>query len=218
MTRVAVVDYGVGNLLSVTRALAHVGAEPVLVDTPEAVAAADHLVLPGVGAFGAAIAELERRNLFEALVAHGRSGRPFLGICLGAQLLLDGSAEFGSHRGLGLIPGMVRAIPASGLDGRPHRIPHIGWADLAEPIPGRWAGTLFQAVRPGDAAYFVHSFHALPTDPADVLAVVDYDGIPVTAAIGHGAVTGCQFHPEKSGAIGLALLRRFIEAGGQSPS
>ncbi|RAU23563.1 imidazole glycerol phosphate synthase subunit HisH [Paramagnetospirillum kuznetsovii] len=210
---VTVVDYGVGNLLSVTRALAHVGAAPVLSSDPAVILASEFLVLPGVGAFGAAMMELERRGLTGALRERGRCGRPFLGICLGAQLLLDGSDEFGSHDGLGLISGRVQAVPSTGGDGRTHRIPHIGWADLAEPAPGRWQGTIFQDTRPGTSVYFVHSFHAMPTDPAHLLAVVDYDGIPVTAAIGHGAVTGCQFHPEKSGEAGLRMLHRFAGLG-----
>jgi glutamine amidotransferase len=214
---VTVVDYGVGNLLSVTRALAHVGAEPVMAHDAAGIMAAHLLVLPGVGAFGAAMTELKRRGLVEALIGHGRSGRPFLGICLGAQLLLDGSDEFGSHEGLGLIPGRVEAVAATGADGQAHRIPHIGWADLVEPAPGRWAGTIFQDSPAASSVYFVHSYHACPADPADLLAVVDYDGAAVTAAIGRKSITGCQFHPEKSGMAGLALLRHFIEAGGQNP-
>ncbi len=211
--KVSVVDYGAGNLLSVTRALAHVGAAPVLVSDSAAIAEAGLLVLPGVGAFGAAMRELSARGLVEPLRVHARSGRPFLGICLGKQLLMEGSDEFGSHEGLGLIPGRVAAVPATGADGMPHRIPHIGWADLAEPTPGRWSGTIFQDARPGASVYFVHSFHACPADPADLLATVEYDGIHVTAAIGRGNITGCQFHPEKSGETGLALLRRFVAGG-----
>jgi glutamine amidotransferase len=208
--KVAIVDYGIGNLLSVTRAVAHVGAEPVLVSTPAEIAAAGLLVLPGVGAFGPACRQLEEQGLADALRAHAGAGRPFLGICLGAQLMLDSSQEFGSHRGLGLIKGAVSAVPAKGADGTPHRIPHIGWADLRMPSPERWRGTIFEEVADGMAAYFVHSFHAEPEESADVLATVDYDGVAVTAAIHSGRMYGCQFHPEKSGEAGLFILSRFI--------
>ena len=210
MVKVVVVDYGVGNLLSVTRALARVGADVVIANEARQITDAGHLVLPGVGAFGAAMAELKRRDLIDALVAHGKSGRPFLGICLGAQMMMDSSDEFGNHAGLGLISGHVTVVPSTTATGGSHRIPHIGWADLVEPTPGRWAGTIFEDTPPSTSAYFVHSFQACPDNAEDLLACVDYDGIAVTAAIGRGALVGCQFHPEKSGEKGLALLHRFM--------
>lgn len=213
MKTVAVVDYGAGNLLSVVRALSHVGADPVLVNDAASIEAAPLLVLPGVGAFGAAMRELAARNLIGALRAYVGSGRPFLGICLGKQMMMEESEEFGRHEGLGLIAGRVVPVPAITAEGRPHRIPHIGWADLKEPEPGRWKGTLLDGTPVGTSAYFVHSFHAVPTDPAHVLAWVEYDGVPITAAIRRGHLFGCQFHPEKSGEAGLAMLRRFVELG-----
>jgi len=206
-----VVDYGVGNLLSVTRALAECGAEVSLTGDPQAVAAARCLVLPGVGAFGDCMVELERRGLAGPLRDYLRSGRPALGICVGMQVLLDIGEEFGEHAGLGIIPGRVRAIPNTRADGTPHKIPHIGWSEIY-PSPGRsWADTIFAAVRPGSCCYFVHSFTAEPADPAHRLADCDYNGRLVCAAVQAGAVYGVQFHPEKSGAVGLAILRRFLE-------
>jgi glutamine amidotransferase len=208
---VTVVDYGRGNLLSVARALEHCGATVTFADEPGPVTAAERLVLPGVGAFGDAMAELARRGLDEAIHAFAATGRPFLGICLGMQLLLDVSEEFGAHGGLGLVPGAVTAVPASGADGRPHRVPHIGWNAL-HPANGGWDGTVLGGVAPGSSVYFVHSFAAHPDSESDRLADCDYDGVRIAAAIRRGAWTGCQFHPEKSGPVGLRIIENFVES------
>ncbi len=210
MPKIGVVDYGIGNLLSVTRALAHVGAEPVLVNDGAGVAGVSALILPGVGAFGAGMASLVARGLIQPLRDYAASGRAFLGICLGTQLMMQVSEEFGNHQGLGLVAGTVSPVPACGLHGHPHRIPHIGWADLRESVPGRWKGTILEDLGDKPSVYFVHSFHAQVSDPGDELARVDYDGIPVTAAIHKGNLIGCQFHPEKSGDVGLSILERFV--------
>ncbi len=211
MTTVAIVDYGVGNLLSLRRALQHCEADVTLAADAGAIAAADRIVLPGVGAFGHAAGELRRRGLDQALQGWVARERPLLGICVGMQMLMDHSQEFGRHDGLGLIAGAVVPVPPTGIDGRPHPIPHICWNGLLPP-PGRgaWPGHLLDDVAPGEAAYFVHSFMAAPVAADDVVAIADYDGQPVTAAIGRGNVAGCQFHPEKSGAVGLKILRRFL--------
>jgi glutamine amidotransferase len=206
---VTVVDYGRGNLLSVARAFEHCGAKVALVDEPSRVAAAERLVLPGVGAFGDAMGELARRGLDAAIRAFAATGRPFLGICLGMQLMLDESEEFGTHDGLGLIPGAVTAVPAAGADGRLHRVPHIGWNAL-RPANGGWDGTVLGGVAPGSSVYFVHSFAANPQSDSDRLADCDYDGVRIAAAIRRGAWTGCQFHPEKSGPVGLRIIENFV--------
>ena len=216
--RVTLIDYGVGNLLSVRRAFEHVGAEVALSESPEEVANADRLVLPGVGAFGDGMAGLRARGLPAAIERYLERQRPFLGICLGMQLMMEGSEEFGVHQGLGIIPGQVRAIPAAGVEGRAHKIPHTGWNQLLVP-PGRaggqgsddpWAGSLLAGLTPGAAVYFVHSFTAWPVDERDRLADCHYDGRVICAAISRGAVQGCQFHPEKSGPVGLQIIARFL--------
>jgi len=210
--RIGVVDYGVGNLLSVSRALAAVGAESELIATPEQIVRADRLVLPGVGAFGPAMAALEAQGLVAPIRAHVAAGKPFLGICLGMQLMMQASEEFGEHRGLGLIAGKVRAIPQRALDGGPLRIPHVGWAAIRPCGDADWSETGFASVAPGAAVYFVHSFAARPDDESDAVAYCEYGGHRIVAAIARGAASGCQFHPEKSGPVGLSILRDFVAA------
>lgn len=208
---VVLVDYGVGNLLSVARAFEACQAKVVLTDDPKIIAAAERVILPGVGAIGDCLAELRHRNLVEPVLAFARSGRPMLGICVGMQVLLEVGEEFGEHKAFGLIRGSVKPIPNTTADGRPHKIPHIGWTALTPP-PGRdWKNTVLADVEPGSTCYFVHSFTANCDDPANVLAVSDYHGRQVTAAVQTGRVFGVQFHPEKSGRTGLAIVSRFLE-------
>ena len=208
--RITVIDYGVGNLLSVRRGLEHCGAEVLLSSNPDVVFAAERVVLPGVGAFANAMQALQERGLVQAIWTLAGGGTPLLGICLGMQLLLDESEEFGLTRGLGLIPGRVTPIPRHTTGGETQKIPHIGWNGL---VPGEsrpdWKGTLLEDNLPGEAAYFVHSFMSVTTDPSHRLADCIYGGHRVPAAIAKGRITGCQFHPEKSGEVGLKILRRF---------
>ena len=207
---ITVIDYGVGNLLSVQRGLEHCGARVTVTSDPQAILAATKVVLPGVGAFKNAMETLHRLNLVDAIQLVASRGTPFLGICLGMQLLLDSSEEFGNTPGLGLIEGKVIAIPAMTTTGEAQRIPHIGWNALSLPI-GRndWGDTLLQDNAFGDAAYFVHSYMAMPKAPQHRVADVLYGGHAVSATIARGNVTGCQFHPEKSGEVGLKIMRRF---------
>lgn len=198
-----ILDYGVGNLFSLTSSFAAIGEETVVSADPGALADADRLVLPGVGAFGDAADKLRAAGLDRFLLSEASRGKPILGICLGMQLLFERSLEYGEHRGLGLLPGTVRpiadVIPA-GL-----KIPHIGWNALRFPRPS----PLFARIREGDHVYFVHSYFA--DCPAGVVtALTDY-GAPLTAAVGENNVFGCQFHPEKSGGVGLAILSAFCE-------
>jgi glutamine amidotransferase len=208
---VTVIDYGVGNLLSVQRGLEHCGARVTLTADPIKILLAQRVVLPGVGAFGNAMQALERLGLIHAIRELAHRQTPLLGICLGMQLLLDESEEFGTKSGLGLIPGRVIHIPTHTKSGERQKIPHIGWSSLQLcGTAGRWGETLLQDNRPGDAAYFVHSFMAVPTNPAHRIADCAYGDHLVPATIGRGRITGCQFHPEKSGEVGLKILRRFI--------
>ena len=212
MKTVSIVDYGMGNLFSVCRAVEYCGAEPVLISTPADVENAHCLVLPGVGAFADGMAGLRALSLVEPLRRHAEAQKPFLGICLGMQMMMDWSVEFGRHDGLGIIAGGVVPVPTRDRSGMPHKVPLIGWSGLDLP-PGRndWAGTLLRDTAPGAAAYFVHSFMAAPDDEATRLADTDYGGQKICAAIARGQVAGCQFHPEKSGEVGLGILKAFLQ-------
>lgn len=197
-----VVDYGVGNRFSILSAFRRLGREAEVSADPEAIRRADRLVLPGVGAFGDAMARLRRGGLDQALREAAGRGAPLLGICLGMQLLLDEGHEYGVCPGLGLLPG--RALPLSGLIPASFKLPHTGWNALRfEP-----AAPMFRFSRPGDFVYFVHSFYA--ADCPAVCATTSY-GKEFAAAVAKDNIWGCQFHPEKSGAAGLGVLRAFCE-------
>ena len=208
---VVVIDYGVGNLLSVRRGLERCGAVAILTADPEQVLAARRVVLPGVGAFGNAMHELGKLGLIDVLRELPRRSIPLLGICLGMQLLLDESEEFGVTAGLGIVPGRVIAIPPVSPDGDTLKIPHIGWSDLRPSNSGiPWGGTVLRNIVPGEATYFVHSFMAVPRTSEHCIADCEYGGHRISAVIGFGSVTGCQFHPEKSGDVGLRILAEFV--------
>lgn len=209
MPTVTVIDYGIGNLLSVQRAFEHCGADVLLTASPKMIEQAELLVLPGVGAFADGMDGLKERGLIEPIRNYAKANRPFLGICLGMQMMLEIGEEFGRHEGLGLIPGKVALIPNSGCDGRPHKIPHIGWNAL---MPASdWNDTILKGIEPGEAVYFVHSYTAVPLDSKYRLADCDYNGRVISAAIRFGNLYGCQFHPEKSGQIGLKIIDNFID-------
>lgn len=209
--KVTVVDYGVGNLLSVQRALEACGGATVMATTAEEVLRAERLVLPGVGAFHACIDALRRRRLLDSLLSFAETKRPLLGICVGMQMLLDYGTEFGEHEGLRLIPGHVAAVPANGSDGQPHKIPHIGWSRLIRPAEApSWQHGILADLPDEPEVYFVHSFAANPDDPQQRLADCDYHGRKICAVVGRDNIHGCQFHPEKSGPVGLKILSRFL--------
>lgn len=212
MIEATIIDYGVGNLYSVTRAVEHVGGVAAFASSPELIDAARCLILPGVGAFAAGMSGLRERGLVEPIRRFAASGRPLLGICLGMQMLFERSHEFGLHEGLGLIPGAVRRIEltahASGA-----KVPHVGWSALLPTAGISWQGTVLEKIHPGDFAYFVHSYKACPAIATDQLAHIRYGGTEVTAVVGRGRVMGCQFHPEKSGVTGLRIIERFLAMG-----
>ncbi len=213
--QVTIIDYGLGNLFSVSRALEHFGAEIRLTDSPRDVLDASLLVLPGVGAFENGMRGLRERGLVEPLREYAMSGRPLLGICLGMQLLVTSSSEFGHHEGLGIIPGKVAAIAGKDEDGASLRVPHIGWSSLARPKTcPTWEGTPLNGVDDGSSVYFVHSFAVVPDEDRNRLADTLYGDQRISAAICDGGhVVGCQFHPEKSGPIGLRIIQNFLNYG-----
>jgi glutamine amidotransferase len=198
--RVGVCDYGVGNLRSVERALLRAGAQPLISEDPGALAACDGLVLPGVGAFVAAAEQLRRRGMDRCALAFAESGRPLLGVCLGHQLLFDGSDEGAGALGLGLIPGRVTRIVAPSL-----KIPQIGWNQVRRVRES----SLLDGVPDGSYMYFVHSYAGTPAADDDTVAVTEY-GSTIAAIVQHGSVMGTQFHPEKSGECGLRIYENFV--------
>ncbi|WP_417845215.1 imidazole glycerol phosphate synthase subunit HisH [Thalassospira povalilytica] len=209
---VQILDYGIGNLFSVCRAIEKVGGTPELISKPDQVVEASKLIIPGVGAFERCVSRLKEFNLISSIMDYAQSGKPLLGICVGMQLLMDQSSEFGTHAGLGLIPGTVGRIPDIDINGEKQKVPHVGWAklDLKVDVEGL-GGQLFDGQLKNAHMYFVHSYHAIPLRTDDELVTVDYNGVSVSAAVGRQNVVGVQFHPEKSGEAGLLLLRNFVE-------
>ena len=201
---VAIVDYGVGNLFSLCSSFAAIGVDAVVTNDKATLAAADHVILPGVGAFGDAADKLRESGLFDFIKELAATGKPLMGICLGMQLLFERGFEYGEHEGLGLITGEVR--PISEVIPESLKIPHIGWNALhfeGDKHP------LFKYLSEGDCVYFVHSFYGKNKD-GSVIATSEY-GASLTAAVARGNVCGCQFHPEKSGNVGLSILKAFCE-------
>ena len=200
---IAIIDYGVGNLYSLHSSFKFIGADVIVTSDPEVIRSADKILLPGVGAFEDAAEKLRKSGLDKVICEEVKNGKPLLGICLGMQMLFERSFEFGEHKGLGLIEGSVR--PIADVIPKGLKIPHIGWNALhfTRPHP------LFKYLKEGDFVYFVHSFYA--ADCADAIIATSEYGAPLTAAVADKNVMGCQFHPEKSGDVGLSILRAFCE-------
>ncbi len=201
---IAIIDYGVGNLFSLKSSFAAIGEEAVVTADPDVIAQADRLILPGVGAFGDAAKKLSDSGMAAVVKREAAAGKPIMGICLGMQLLFDKSYEYGEHEGLGLIKGSVKPI-ADVID-KGLKIPHIGWNRLIV----KKKSPLFQYLKDGDCVYFVHSYYAADCDDA-VTATAEYSA-ELTASVEQGNVYGCQFHPEKSGDVGLGILKAFCES------
>lgn len=201
---IAVIDYGVGNLFSLQSSFSMIGADAVVTGDPAVIRAADRLILPGVGAFEDAARKLREAGLADLVKDEAARGKYILGICLGMQLLFDESHEFGVHEGLHLIPGKV--VPIAPVIRADLKVPHIGWNALRLTKPDH---PLWKYIRPGDFVYFVHSYYAAEC-AENTLATTEY-GAVLTAAAGRDNVLGCQFHPEKSGPVGLSILRAFCE-------
>lgn len=200
---IAIIDYGVGNLFSLASSFSAIGAEAIVTADPAIIRAADRLILPGVGAFEDAARKLRESGMADIVKEEASREKPIMGICLGMQMLLEKSFEYGEHQGLGLIKGSVR--PIADVIPKELKIPHIGWNSLHFTR----SHPLFKYLKEGDFVYFVHSFYA--TDCGDAVIATSEYGAPLTAAIADGNVMGCQFHPEKSGEAGLSILRAFCE-------
>lgn len=200
---IAIVDYGVGNLFSVKSSFAAIGAEAVITSNPDVIRAADRILLPGVGAYRDAAQKLRDSGMGDLVREQAAAGKPVMGICLGMQLLFEKSYEYGEYEGLGLLKGAVR--PIRDVAPAHYKVPHIGWnaLNIREHHP------LLKYVLEGDCVYFVHSYYAADCDDA-VIATTEY-GADLTAAVARGNVCGCQFHPEKSGTVGLSILKAFCE-------
>jgi glutamine amidotransferase len=212
MTEVTIVDYGLGNILSLQRAFEYCGASVQLAQTTQKIRDAKRLVLPGVGAFPHAMEKLRILGFLNSIREVGHSGVPFLGICVGMQMLFTQSEEFGLHKGLGLISGRVVPIPPSKLNGEPHKIPHINWSPLLLcSNSSTWPTSILNNIPIGSSAYFIHSFMGVPDSVENCFAVTKYNGIEIPAVIGNGKLLGCQFHPEKSGPIGLSMIKNFLK-------
>ena len=203
---IAIIDYGVGNLFSLSSSLEAIGKETIITGDADIIRNADQIILPGVGAFGDAAAKLKDSGLDKIIIEEVKKGKPLMGICLGMQLLFDEGYEYGCHKGLRLIPGKV--ISMKGVVPEDYKIPHIGWNSLLFPA-GREKSPIFKYINDGDCVYFVHSFFASECNESTI-ASAEY-GALLTAAVSKENIYGCQFHPEKSGAVGLSILKAFSE-------
>lgn len=209
---VSIVDYGLGNLRSVKNAFKQLGACPQMIATPEDILKAQYLVLPGVGSFGEGMRNLRKNGLDRAIIEYAQSGRPLLGICLGTQLLMTRSFEFGEHEGLNIISGSVLPFPENEkISDQGYKIPHVGWNNLC--AAQSWKRTVLEPIEDNKDVYFVHSFYVKPDCSEHVLAWTDYFDNRFCSVVQKNNIVGCQFHPEKSGGLGLSILNKFIHLG-----
>lgn len=217
--KVAVVDYGLGNLFSIRQACGHAGMEVRITGEAAEIAAADAVLLPGVGAFADAMQALNERGLASPIQDLAADGKPLIGICLGLQLVMGESHEFGTHPGLGLIAGSVERLPDSSINGKTGRtlkVPQVGWRRLNRPDGVDWQGGVYDRLGDGAYMYFVHSYYVKPDDPAHVLSTVGFGEAEVCSSVLTGNIYACQFHPERSGSQGLLVydnMARMLSEG-----
>ncbi len=205
---ISIIDYGVGNLRSLARAFEHFGANISITEDAQSVTESGSIVLPGDGAFAAGLEGLKVRKLTKAVLDLANHGKPLLGICLGAQLLMSEGFEFGKHKGLNLIPGKVVKFDKN-IEGK---IPQIGWNSIYPTKSNGWKGTILSGINPGSNVYFIHSYITVPTASSYVLAKTKYGKSEFCSVIYKDRIFGCQFHPEKSGRVGLAIIKNFIDS------
>jgi glutamine amidotransferase len=209
--RAAIIDFGGGNLYNVRRACLHVGLDGFITDDAREAEEADALILPGVGAMAQAVERLQRAGLSTVVAEASDAGIPILGVCLGFQLLMARGTEFGEYAGLGFFPGSVERFPGTDTDGKLLRVPHIGWSAVRPPQGKSWENSLLADVPVGSSMYFVHSYFVKPESASDVIAVASYGGREFAAAMESGNTFASQFHPERSGGIGLRVYERFAQ-------
>lgn len=211
--KVTIIDYGLSNLLSISRAFLHFGIDAEIIDDASKLSGAQRIVLPGVGAFPLGIAELKKRGFFDEIKnVNQKYQTPLLGICLGMQMLLGKGHEIEETEGLGLIEGEVQKLPTQQPTGAKVKVPHMGWEELAQPEGKSWENTIFSNNHAGQYMYFVHSYFANTKNTADVLAYTNFGDFKFTSAFHKDNVYGTQFHPEKSGEDGLKILKAFVDA------
>lgn len=208
--KVVIIDYELGNLFSVKQACEYLGYPAIVSTKPEDLLQADYAILPGVGAFSDAMQNLDSFGLTDAIHEYVKRGKPLMGVCLGLQLLLGESEEFGSTKGLNLLPGKVKKFPVQVIDNNAYKVPQIQWNTISEPAAGRWKDTPLQSCKPGDFMYFVHSFYAEPADKQVVLTTTTYGRQQYCSAIIKDNVFATQFHPEKSGLYGLNIYKEWF--------
>jgi glutamine amidotransferase len=208
---IAVIDYGLGNLGSITKALDFLSCKSVIINNPKDLFEAEKIIIPGVGAFGDAMKNLQEKNFLQTIKEISKQGIPLLGICLGMQILLSESEEFGFHKGLDIIPGKVKKMPSEIKNDNFYKIPHIGWNSLIRPKNISWEKTILENFSKNNEAYFVHSFACYPEKSEHILAYTEYGGHLFPSVIKKGNVYGCQFHPEKSREPGLSILKSFAK-------
>ncbi len=209
MKQIAIVDYGLGNLFSIQQACKSAGLSNTITADPTTILKADGLILPGVGAFGNAMEYLHTKQLTTCLLAFAKSGKPFLGICLGMQLLFNESEEFGTHKGLGIVDGTVLKFKSSDPAGKKVKVPQIQWNQIFHGNPDLWSRSALKKCKSGTYMHFVHSFYVEAKNESEILAYSEYGGIKYTSAIKKDNITGLQFHPEKSGIHGIEIYREW---------
>jgi len=210
--RVAIIDYGMGNLFSVQRACAHVGLEAVVTHQKGEILNADGIILPGVGAFGDAMIHLKELELIDPIKDFIQGGKPYFGICLGMQLLMSESEEFGIHRGLDIIPGMVKKLNVKHQKDRLGKVPQVGWNQICTKngVQEGWAGTPLDHLESGEYMYFVHSYYVAPTDQGVALSNTFYEGVEFCSTLQQDNIFAVQYHPEKSGEIGIQIYKNWV--------
>jgi imidazole glycerol-phosphate synthase subunit HisH len=213
---VAIIDYHMGNLFSVQRACEWAGLHAIVTSNPKDIDLADAVILPGVGAFATAMRELDRTGMSDAVREFVSSSRPFLGICLGIQLLMTESTEFGVHPGLGIIPGRAISFEPCLDAANPVKVPHMQWNQIRASRRGAWDGTLLDGLQDGEFMYFVHSYYVVPDSPSVSIATTAYANVEFCAALQVGSIFACQFHPERSGQAGLHIYQSLAQRLGSS--
>jgi glutamine amidotransferase len=210
--KVVILDYGMGNLFSVNQVCQSIGLETIITDDKKIIMEADALILPGVGAFGDAMSNLEKHDLVSPIIDFVQSGKPFMGVCLGMQLLFSESEEFGHHKGLDLIKGKIAKFPNISPDNKKIKVPQIAWNQINQPANRTWTDTPFEGLKNGEYMYFVHSYYAIPENEKDILSVTDYEGITYCSSILNNNIFAVQFHPEKSAAYGKTMYSNWAKS------